>query len=110
MSTDHIASDGHVRVDVEVTNVGNRAGDEVVQIYVRDEVSSAPRPLLELKAFRRIGLVPGEKKVVTFDLGPDALAFWDRDMHWRVEPGAFSIHAGNSSANLKSARLLITSG
>ena len=99
-----------MRVEVEVANTGDRAGDEVVQIYVRDEVSSAPRPLLELKAFRRISLTPGERRVVAFDLGPDAFAFWDRAMTWRVEPGVFTIYAGNSSASLKSAQLEIGSG
>lgn len=107
LSATRIAPDGQVRVEVEVANIGDRAGDEVVQIYVRDEVSSVPRPLLELKAFRRISLTPGERRVVAFDLGSDAFAFWDRTMTWRVEPGAFTIYAGNSSASLKSVRLEI---
>lgn len=107
LSAERIAPDRHVRVEVDVANVGDRIGDEVVQIYVRDEVSSAPRPLLELKAFRRISLKPGERRTLAFDLGPDAFAFWDRAMQWRVEPGAFTIHAGNSSASLKPARLEI---
>ena len=110
LSASRIAPDGHVRVEVEVANIGDRAGDEVVQVYVRDEASSAPRPLLELKAFRRVTLAPGERRVVLFDLGPDAFAFWDRSMTWRVEPGAFTIYAGNSSASLKSARLEIAPG
>lgn len=93
--------------EVTVANTGKRAGDEVVQCYVRDEVSSVPRPVLELKAFRRVSLAPGETRTVRFDLEPDALAFWDADMRWTVEPGAFTIFAGPSSAELKSARLTV---
>ncbi|WP_225870592.1 glycoside hydrolase family 3 C-terminal domain-containing protein [Sphingobium sp. EP60837] len=96
-----------VRVEVDVTNSGGRDGDEVVQIYVRDMVASVPRPVLELKAFRRVTLRKGERRTVSFDLTPDAFAFWDKGMNWRVEPGEFTIFAGNSSANLKSARLTV---
>jgi beta-glucosidase len=94
-------------VEVEVVNTGERDGDEVVQIYVSDMVSSAPRPVLELKAFRRITLKKGERQVVRFELGPEALGFWDADMNWTVEPGAFTISAGASSAHLKKAPLTV---
>ena len=78
-----------------------------MQLYIRDEVSSAPRPVLELKAFRRITLRPGERRTVRFDLGPDALAFQDTNMQRRVEPGAFNISTGPSSAILQSVRLTV---
>jgi beta-glucosidase len=94
-------------VEVDVTNTGKRAGDEVVQLYVRDEVSSVPRPVLELKAFERVTLEPGEKRTVRFELAPDALAFWDIDMKWTVEPGTFSVSAGSSSASLKASKLTV---
>lgn len=110
LSAPRIAPGGSVRVEVDATNMGERTGDEVVQLYVRDDVSSAPRPLLELRGFRRVTLAPGEKRTVAFDLGPDALAFWDRAMQWRVEPGHFTILAGNSTASLQSARLEIAPG
>ena len=100
-----IAANESVEVAVDLTNTGQRSGDEVVQLYIRDEVSSAPRPVLELKAFRRVTLAPGEKKTITFRLTPDDLAFWDIDMKWTVEPGTFVISAGSSSAELKSAKL-----
>jgi beta-glucosidase len=100
-----IPADEPVVLDVDVTNTGGRAGDEVVQIYVRDDVSSAPRPVLELKAFKRVTLEPGEKRTVRFELSPDALAFWDIRMKWTVEPGTFTISAGASSEALKSTRL-----
>lgn len=94
-------------VEVDVTNTGSRAGDEVVQLYIRDDVSSVPRPVLELKAFQRITLAPGQMRTVRFDLGPDELAFWNIDMKWVVEPGTFTISAGGSSATLKSAKLAV---
>jgi len=90
---------------VDVTNTGKRAGDEGVQLYVRDDVSSVPRPVLELKAFRRVTLEAGEKRTVRLDLTPDALAFWNIDMKWLVETGTFTISTGNSSAALKSVKL-----
>jgi beta-glucosidase len=94
-------------VEVDVTNTGKRAGDEVVQVYIRDDVSSVPRPVLELKAFCRITLKPGEKHTVRFDLAPDALAFWNIDMRWAVEPGSFTISTGNSSTSLKAIKLVV---
>ncbi len=94
-------------VEVDVTNTGARAGDEVVQLYIRDDVSSAPRPVLELKGFRRVTLKPGERRTLRFELEPDALAFWNIDMKWAVEPGTFTVSAGASSASLKSAKLTV---
>jgi len=96
-------------VEVDVTNTGKRAGDEVVQLYIRDDVSSVPRPILELKGFRRMTLKPGEKQTVRFELPPDALAFWNIDMQFVVEPGTFTISAGASSANLKTTKLTVAS-
>jgi len=94
-------------VEVDVANTGKRAGDEVVQVYIRDEISSVPRPLLELRAFKRVTLQPGEARTLRFELSADDLAFWDIDMNWTVEPGDFTIYAGNSSQALKSERLLV---
>lgn len=96
-----------VTVEVDVTNTGARQGDEVVQIYIRDVVSSAPRPILELKAFRRVSLQSGERQTLTFQLQPDDLAFWDIDMKWSVEPGEFQISAGNTSAKLQHVVLTV---
>lgn len=70
-------------------------------------MSSAPRPVLELKRFQRVTLKPGEKQTLRFELTPDALAFWDIDMKWTVEPGEFSISVGPSSASLKSTKLSV---
>lgn len=92
-----------VTVSVEVSNVGDRAGDEVVQLYLRDSVSSVSRPVKELKDFRRIALAPGETKTVSFQVTPDKLQFYNMEMKRVVEPGEFQVMVGTSSAeNLKS--------
>jgi beta-glucosidase len=85
------------RVRVDVTNTGSRAGDEVVQLYIRDVVSSVTRPVKELKGFRRVSLFAGETTTVTFDVTPEHLAFYDIDMVFRVEPGEFRLMVGSSS-------------
>ncbi len=84
-------------VRVDVTNAGSRAGDEVVQMYIRDTVSSVTRPVKELKGFERITLAPGETKTVSLEITPEHLAFYDIDMKYVVEPGEFEIMVGNSS-------------
>jgi beta-glucosidase len=97
----------NVRVSVDVANTGRRAGDEVVQLYVRDDEASITRPVLELKRFRRVTLKPGERRTVTFDLTPDDLSLWNMEMKRVVEPGTFTISAGPSSAQLKSTKLTV---
>lgn len=96
-----------VDVAVDVRNTGSRAGDEVVQLYVRDKVSSVTRPVLELKGFARVSLEPGETKTVTLPLTPEALSFWDINMSRIVEPGDFDILVGPDSVQLKSAVLTV---
>jgi beta-glucosidase len=98
---------GSTRVRVDVRNVGNRRGDEVVQLYIRDDVSSATRPLLELKGFRRVTLEPGEQRSVTFDIKPSDLWFYNADMKRVVEPGSFTIFAGPNSVDLKKTTLTV---
>jgi beta-glucosidase len=95
------------KVEVDVRNTGKLAGDEVVQIYIRDDVSSVTRPVLELKAFKRITLQPGEQKTLTFDIKPADLWFYNIEMKRVVEPGSFTIHAGPDSATLKSSKLMV---
>ena len=96
-----------VVVSVDVKNTGDRAGDEVVQLYIRDRVSSVTRPVQELKAFERIRVEPGASATVEFRLGPEALRFFNRDMQRVVEPGEFDILVGNSSVDLQSAVLTV---
>jgi beta-glucosidase len=102
-----INRDASTRVSVDVTNTGSRVGDEVVQLYVRDRVSSVTRPVKELKGFQRITLQPGESRTVSFDIGPDHLAFWNIDMKFIVEPGEFEILVGANSVDLQSAILSV---
>jgi beta-glucosidase len=92
-------------VSVDVTNTGKRAGDEVVQLYVHDAVSFATRPMKELRGFRRVTLQPGETRTVTFEVGPDQLAYHGADMKRVVEPGRFDIMVGGSSVDVKSVAL-----
>jgi beta-glucosidase len=95
-----IAPDGHATVRVDVTNAGARAGDEVVQLYIRDRVSSVTRPVQELAGFERVTLAPGETRTVRRVLGFDALALHDTRMRRVVEPGIFDVMVGSSSADL----------
>jgi len=85
-------------VSVDVTNSGQRPGDEVAQLYLRDVVSSVTRPVKELKGFERVTLNPGETKAVTFTVGHDALGFWKTTKDFVVEPGKFDVTVGGSSA------------
>jgi len=107
LSAPKIGIAGTVTVEVDVANVGARGGDQVVQLYVRDQVSSVARPILELKGFERVTLAAGARRTVRFTLGPDAFRFFDIDMREVVEPGLFDIMAGPDSAHLKTAVLEI---
>jgi beta-glucosidase len=95
-----IAPEGRAAVTVDVQNTGGRAGDDVVQLYIRDQVSSVTRPMRELRGFERVSLAPGEKKTVTFTIDPDALSFHDESMVRVVEPGGFDIMVGDGPESL----------
>jgi beta-glucosidase len=99
LSQRSIRPDGRVTVSVEVTNIGKRAGDEVVQLYIRGTAASVTRPVRELKGFQRITLRPGEKRLVEFTLTPALLGFYNREMRFVVEPGEFKVMVGTSSAD-----------
>ena len=107
LSVSSIGTGGTASVSVDVRNTGQRAGDEVVQLYIRDKVSSVTRPIKELKGFRRISLNPGEMRTVSFTISPESLQMWNADMHRVVEPGEFEIMTGNSSVALQSATLTV---
>src|SRR5580765_6592211 len=92
---------GNVTVSVDVQNTGTRPGDEVVQLYTRDMVSSVTTYEKNLRGFERITLQPGEKKNVTFTLTPADLSLWDRNMHFIVEPGIFKVMIGSSSEDIR---------
>ena len=92
---------GEATVSVDITNSGKMVGDEIVQMYIRDDVGSVTRPVKELKGFARISLKPGETKNVKFPITPDKLSFLNEDMQRVVEPGTFTIMVGPSSRNDK---------
>lgn len=100
LSANTIRPDGQLTVTVEVENVGQRAGDEVVQLYIRDQASSVTRPVKELKGFERITLRPGEKRRVQFVLKAEHLGFYNSDMRFVVEPGEFRVMVGPDSEKL----------
>jgi beta-glucosidase len=102
-SSTRIGPDEGVEVDVDVRNTGDRAGDEVVQLYLRDQVASVTQPVKVLRAFQRVTLQPGERRTVRFRLEPRAFAIWNDRMQEAVEPGLFTLLAGPDSVNLKSA-------
>jgi beta-glucosidase len=93
----NIGKTENVKVLVDVKNTGSRKGDEVVQLYIRDKVSSVTRPVKELKDFKRITLEPGEQKTVELLITPEKLSFYDINKEFVVEPGDFEIMVGNSS-------------
>ena len=107
LSAATIARAGSVTVEVDVANVGPRAGDEVVQLYVHDRVASVTQPIKALKGFERVTLKPGERRTLRFTLGPDAFSLWNLDMREVVEPGDFDILVGANSRDLQSALLTI---
>ena len=100
-----IGPQGQVKVTVNITNTGKLAGDEVAQLYIRDEVSSVTRPIKELRGFRRLTLNAGETKAVEFTLGPEELSFFNREMQRVVEPGTFKLMVGGNSVDLIEAKL-----
>ena len=92
-----------LRVAVDVANTGSRAGDEVVQLYVRDDVGSVTRPVMQLRGFQRVTLAPGERRTVTFTLSVRDLAFYDLAMRRVAEPGTFHVFVGPNSRDTQSA-------
>jgi len=103
-----IRRDESTQVFVDVKNTGKRAGAEVVQLYVRDLVSSVTRPVKELKAFQKILLSPGETKTVALEITPESLAFYDIRLKCVVEPGEFEIMVGNSSRAVDLQKVILT--
>lgn len=104
LSAARIRASDSLTVSVEVTNTGDRAGDEVVQLYLRDDVASLTRPVKELRGFRRVTLKPGQRRTVTFVLGRDDLGFHGPDLRRIVEPGTFTVFVGTSSADVRETR------
>jgi beta-glucosidase len=107
VSPDNITTTGSATVAVNVTNTGSVAGDEIVQLYLHEKVTSVNRPVEELKGFQRISLAPGETKTVTFTIDKQSMAFHDINMNYVVEPGEFDVMVGKSSAEVQHATLTV---
>ena len=107
ISPSNIPVTGKTKISVKITNTGKVEGTEVAQLYVRDEVSSVTTPIIALKGFNRITLKPGESEEVTFEVGPEQLSLWNREMKRVVEPGVFKIMVGSSSADIRQQGSLI---
>jgi beta-glucosidase len=103
-----IPSSGSATVSVDVTNAGDRQGDEVVQMYIHHQLSSVTQPVKILKGFERLTLKPGETKTVKFAIGPEELRIWDRQMKRVVEPGKVDVMVGPDSSHLTKVELTVT--
>ena len=95
-----IHSEGNARISVDVKNLGSRAGEETVQLYIHETFAPVSTPVKRLRGFERVALEPGETKTVTFTLTPEDLQLLDLDMHWVVVPGEFEIMVGRSSQDI----------
>lgn len=102
-----MTADGTVKASITVKNTGNRSGDEIVQLYIRDISASIARPVKELKGFQRIHLDSGEQKTVTFDITRKQLEFYNSELKQVVEPGDFLIMAGPNSRDVRTAKLTV---
>ena len=103
VSATEIAPDEKLQLSADVCNTGDRAGDEVVQLYVSDRYASMTRPVQELVGFVRVHLAAGEKKHIVFTLNPSQLAFLDLDMRWKIEKGVYEFRVGSSSEDVRAA-------
>lgn len=101
ISPERTGSHGTFMVTADISNISELAGTEIVQLYIRDKISSVVRPVKELKGFERIYLKAGESKQVSWKLGPEQLKMLDRDLHWTVEPGEFQVMIGTSSDDIR---------
>lgn len=101
LDTDTLTRDGKITASVKITNTGKRKGTEIVQLYSRDTFASLARPVKELKGFHRITLKPGESKVVTFEITPAMLGFYNNELEYVCEPGEFEIMVGPDSEKLR---------
>jgi beta-glucosidase len=108
LSAATIGPSDSLRVDVDVANTGQRSGDEVVQLYLRDEVGTVTRPVKELRRFQRVTLAAGERRTLHWSLGLDDLAFYDLDMRRVAEPGTFQVLVGTRSDSTREARFSLT--
>jgi len=101
VTPEKLKANTNISISVDISNTGKYAGDEVIQLYLKDEVSSVTVYESQLRGFERIHLQPGEKKTVQFTLKPDDLKLLDKKMNWVVEPGSFEVMIGSSSEDIR---------
>lgn len=108
ISADTLAATDTLRVTVRVRNTGTRAGDEVVQVYIKDVLASVARPVMELKAFARVpNLAPGESREVVLEVPVQSLQFLDANLRWVVEPGEYRVLVGSSAKEIRSRGVVV---
>lgn len=107
LSSDKMASDGSIKASVNVKNTGSRDGDEIVQLYIHDQVAGISRPVKELKGFQRVHLSAGESREITFDITPDLLKYYNYNLDNVLEPGTFDLMIGPNSSSLKSVSFTV---
>ncbi len=96
-----VEPDKAIAITLDIENVGGMQGTEIVQLYIRDRFASQTRPVMELAGFKRVGLQPGERRKVEFELDLSQLAFLDRDMKWKIEAGEIDVMIGSSSNDIR---------
>jgi len=101
LSSKQISISENIKISAVIKNTGKVAGDEIVQLYIKDKIASVVRPVKELKGFGKISLEPGETKTVTFELTPELLSMYDLNMNFVVEPGEFEVMIGSSSEDIR---------
>jgi beta-glucosidase len=101
LSSNKMKSTGKITVNCTITNSGKLAGEEVVQLYIRDKVAQPVRPVKELKDFKKILLQPGESKVVQFVIDKEKLSFYNEKLLWITQPGQFDLMIGSSSNDIR---------
>jgi len=108
LSSSSVSRKGSITATVDVTNTGDRSGDEVVQLYIHDPVASISQPVRRLRGFERVTLDQGEQRAVTFTLDRSDFGFYDNRGKFVVEPGRIDVYAGNSSAAQMTASFTVT--
>ncbi|WP_343696644.1 glycoside hydrolase family 3 N-terminal domain-containing protein [Flavobacterium sp.] len=101
LSSTKITSNETIKVSFQLANVGKAAGDEVVQLYIKDKFGSVVRPVLELRDFQKVKLNAGETKTIEFTIDKEKLSFYNNKLEWTAEPGDFEVMIGASSADIK---------
>ncbi|HRN15484.1 MAG TPA: beta-glucosidase BglX [Xylanibacter oryzae] len=107
LNSDKMASDGSIKATINVKNTGSRDGDEIVQLYIHDQVAGISRPVKELKGFQRIHLSAGESKDVTFQITPELLKYYNYNLEYILDPGTFDLMIGPNSSNLKTVSFTV---